>query len=184
MTSRERIKAALAKGRALTVKGLAKAIDVDSLTSLAVLCQQMTVDGTLSRTKDGHDAGGRGAVYLYKLASSPAAPVDASGTDSHGARPPSEDAARADRVAAEIVKKLRPTMPPSKPAAASVAAVTTKKYAISGELQPGTSLELAAWDNGAIEIVRGNESFRLQADEVDRVKRFLARMYDAARATG
>jgi hypothetical protein len=91
MIGRQRVIEAL-KGRSLTVRGLADELDVDNLTSLAAMCQNMTERGVLTRAMNGRDPGGRRAVYLYSLASSPAAPVDPSGTESQGCeKPPRQD---------------------------------------------------------------------------------------------
>lgn len=160
------------------------------------------------RRKQGDERSSNGrTLYLYTIASSAPASAEASGTDLDGPGPAREEATpSATPARAPTPSKSASSPPPAKKGrgrrtidnhreAAEIAIETGFAKAVArnavDELlrdagihtaPPASTLEIAIWSSGAVDLVRGNESLRLERDDVDQLKALLDRVYAAVKA--
>lgn len=177
MSTREEIIAALDGSDPQTGRQLIDQCNVDNEAAFFMMLKSMTEEGVLNRKKAAPPDGGR-PQYLYTMGkrASKAAPSSATPTaDEPSASPgqPAQPVRRGGRKTGSITAAPHPAgdVEQLEQALRNTGHIEFKLEA------PADTLELAIWNNGAVQIVHGNDQLLLPKDKVDQLKRFIDKLY-------
>lgn len=178
MSTREEIIAALDGSDPQTGRQLIDQCNVDNEAAFFMMLKSMTEEGVLNRKKAAPPDGGR-PQYLYTMGKRASKAAPSSATPTADALPPASPGQPAQPVRRGGRKTGGITAAPH-----PAGEVEQLEQALrnTGHIEfkleaPADTLELAIWNNGAVQIVHGNDSMLLPKDKVDQLKRFIDKLY-------